>query len=123
MDLEQQLQKQFGEVFVHSEKMLAESKVRVDFYIYTPDGNFAVDIFYPDTMRTLQSNVNIKAKKYEFHTAQIYLVSANSSISQEYLNRYSDSKNIPLHSNVTLVSLENFLGLIKNMSKYPNPLL
>lgn len=59
-ELEQLLYTQFGEVFVHSEKMLGTSKGRVDFFVYSPNGNFAIDIFYSGTMRTLQSNVNIK---------------------------------------------------------------
>lgn len=55
VDLETMLINNFGEVFVHSEKIFNQYKTRVDFYIYTPDGNFGVDIFYPDSMRTLQS--------------------------------------------------------------------
>lgn len=122
LDLEDYLVEHFGEVFVHSEKMLEDSKVRVDFYVYNPDDNFAVDIFYADTMRTLQSNVNIKVKKYTRHTTKIYLVSANTSITQDNLDRYSSSKIIPLPSTVILISLENFIKYIEKVNSYPNPL-
>ncbi|MDD4819113.1 MAG: hypothetical protein PHH27_02975, partial [Candidatus Colwellbacteria bacterium] len=36
--LEKILKDKFGEVFVHTEKIFDDSKNRVDFYIYCPDG-------------------------------------------------------------------------------------
>ena len=64
IELENVLRKKFGEVFVHTEKIFDDSKNRVDFFIYSPDGNFGIDIFYTDTMLDLQKNINIKIDKY-----------------------------------------------------------
>lgn len=121
-ELQCYLSNHFGEVFVHSEKMLVKSKVRVDFYVYTPEANFAVDIFYPSTLRTLQSNVNIKAKKYTHHSIPIYLISANDSIPQSDLDTYSTAKVVPLPKNISLVSLKKFIEITQKMPAYTNPI-
>jgi hypothetical protein len=74
-------------------------------------------------MSTLQSSVNIKANKYKLHTDKIYLVSANNSITQESLDNFVLSMNIPFHSNISPTSLDYFLRAIKKKAVYPNPLL
>lgn len=107
---------------MHSEKMLSDTKVRVDFYVYCPDGNFAIDIFYSGTMRNLQSNVNIKVGKYKNHYIKIYLVSANENITQERLDNYLKARVSPLSNNIQLVSLATFLTTIKDMNVYKNPI-
>ncbi len=119
--LEKQLHNHFGEVFVHSEKMLVDSKVRVDFYIYSPDGNFAIDIFYASTVRTLQSNVNIKTNKYKLHNIKIYLVSANNSIDQDKLDTYATARISSLPSNILLLTYDLFIKIIKTKRVYTNP--
>jgi len=120
--LETTLHQKFGEVFVHSEKILSSSKVRVDFYIYSPSGNFAIDVFYSNTMRTLQSNINIKLNKYAKHNVVIYLLSANNNISQHDLDVYVKAKRNTLPQNVHIVSLSNFLSSINEMGFYENPI-
>lgn len=62
--LEKELISIFGELFVHTEKFYGVGKNRVDFLIYTQDGNFGVDIFTTETKRDLQKNINIKVDKY-----------------------------------------------------------
>ena len=121
-ELEKLLYSQFGEVFVHSEKMLGTSKGRVDFFVYCPNGNFAIDIFYSGTMRTLQSNVNIKVNKYTKLTAKIYLVSANNKIDQDTLDSYIRAKINTLPLNIQLITLPNFVKLINDMKAYTNPI-
>lgn len=121
-ELEQLLYTQFGEVFVHSEKMLETSKVRVDFYVYSPDGNFAVDIFHSGTMRTLQSNVNIKVNKYTKYKTKIYLVSANNKIDQSTLDVYVRAKTNTLPAHIHLITYLNFVKLINNLKAYTNPI-
>lgn len=120
--LETTLRQKFGEVFVHSERILSSSKVRVDFYVYSPSGNFAIDVFYSNTMRTLQSNINIKLNKYAKHNMIIYLVSANNNISQQDLDVYVKAKRNTLPQNVHIVSLSNFLSLTNKISFYANPI-
>jgi len=115
------LRQKFDEILVHSGKILSSSKVRVDFYIYSPSGNFAIDVFYSNTMRTLQNNINIKLNIYSKHDAIIYLVSANNNISQHDLNVYLKAKRNPLPQNVLIASLSNFLSSINEMGFYENP--
>lgn len=122
-DLEKLLHQHYGEVFVHSEKMLWESKQRVDFYVYSPEGNFAIDIFYPSTIRTLQSNVNIKMKKYNELNVPLYLISANDSIAQDALDLYTISKLNLFTDNIVLLTLDSFIQKMNSQKAYPNPLL
>lgn len=121
-ELESLLRNRFGEVFVHTEKMFGIGKNRVDFYIYSPEGNFGVDVFYPDNFKTLQSNLNIKQKKYFDFSEQLYYVVANQEINQDYLEESIRFKKNPLSSNETLVSVCLFLKLIQNIKTYPDPL-
>ncbi len=97
--------------------------MRVDFYVYCPEGNFAVDIFHSSTLNTLQSNVNIKVSKYTNHTVKLYLVSANTNISQDSLDVYLKARNKSLPSNICLLSMIKFISLIKDMKVYCNPIL
>ena len=54
----------FHEPFVHLEKPIDKNrKLRVDFYVFNPAQNFAVDIFTTETYHNLDTNVYIKLKK------------------------------------------------------------
>ncbi|HPW25931.1 MAG TPA: aminotransferase class V-fold PLP-dependent enzyme, partial [Tenuifilaceae bacterium] len=74
----------FGEVFVHSEKpfFYGTNKIRVDFYIFCPDGNFGVDIFFTENIRDLQKNINIKLDKYGDFKDKLYFVLDGGLITQ-----------------------------------------
>jgi len=122
LELEENLKNIFGEVFVHTERIFGERKYRVDFYVYSPDGNFGIDIFYPDNMRTLQSSVNIKNNKYLSFQEDLFLVVANESISQVQIDAYVLSKTRVLPMNIKLVSLRMLYSIVKSRQAYPNPL-
>ena len=122
IELEMWLREKFGEVFVHTERMFDASKRRVDFYVYSPEGNFGIDIFYPDTLRTLQSNLNIKQKKYEHFVEPLYMAVANDSLTQDELNSFVNSKRNSLPKNVSVLTLGNLLPQLKKIKSYPNPL-
>lgn len=122
LSLEVVLRATFGEVFVHSEKIFDTSKNRVDFYVYTPDGNFGIDIFYSENMQSLQSNVNIKMSKYKNFSAKLYFLSANASFRQAELNDYVAAKVNRLPKNIQLVTWETMVSIIKNKKIYANPL-
>jgi len=113
IDLEEILRHHFGEVFVHTEKIFV-GKQRVDFYVYSPAGNFGIDIFYADTMRTLQSNVNIKMKKYQHFTEPLYLIVANTEFTQKELDQNTKQKKIPFPDNISLISLKTFEKILRN---------
>jgi hypothetical protein len=118
--LESFLRVTFGEVCVHTEKMFGPSKCRVDFFVYAPEGNFGIDIFYSDTLRTLQSNVNIKMHKYAGFPGKLYLVAANTAFVQEELDTYAAAKTIALPKNVELVTLSTITARLARLRAYPN---
>ena len=111
--LESILRDKFGEVFVHTEKIFDSTKNRVDFYIYSPDGNFGIDVFYPGTIRSMQNNVNIKAAKYLRYLDTLYFVVANKSLKQPDLDMYASSKLLALPVNIELVTIETLLTRLK----------
>ena len=123
LSLEKILRDKFGEVFVHTERIFDDTKNRVDFYIYTSDGNFGVDIFYTETMRSLQSNINIKISKYLNFPHALYFVIANKTFKQRDLDKYVNSKTRPLPSNTRIVTLETLSEIIKYKNAYSNPLV
>jgi hypothetical protein len=93
---------------------------RVDFYIHTSEGDFGIDIFYAETMRTLQSSVNIKMKKFTEFIEPLYLTVANKAITQTQLDAYAASKKSPLPDNIHLMSyktLHTHLTTIKKTLK------
>lgn len=120
--LEKVLRDKFHEVFVHTERIFDDSKKRVDFYVYSPDGNFAVDIFYTNTIRDLQKNINIKIDKYQKFPNQLYLVVANSYFEQDDLDRYAQTKKKILPSNTKILTFDHLLEKIKDKRSYPDPL-
>jgi len=119
--LEKILREKFGEVFVHTERIFDDSKIRVDFYVYSPDGNFGVDVFYTETMRDLQKNINLKIDKYQKFPHQLFLVVGNDQFRQEDLDKYMVSKIKALPQNTTIATLETLLNTIKSKRSYPNP--
>ena len=116
--LEKILCKKFGEVFVHTEKIFDSSKNRVDFYIYSPDGNFGIDVFYTETMKYLKSNINIKMGKYRNFPIELFLVAANESFKQADIDRYANAKLNPLPKTTRIVTMETLLALLKKKEAY-----
>lgn len=71
--LEEKLIDKFGELFVHTEKLYGPGKNRVDFFVYTQNSNFGIDVFTTETVRDLQKNINIKIDKYLDFPSEISL--------------------------------------------------
>lgn len=114
----------FGEVFVHAEKMFdTTQKNRIDFYIYSQNDNFGIDVFFPDTLKTLSYNVNSKMNKYKNFLEKIYLVVANDSITQHELNSFCVAKKNTLPKNIELLTLDSFFTITKQKVPYTNPLI
>lgn len=117
--LEKILCDKFGEICVHTEKIFNTStKHRLDFYIYTPEGNFGIDVFYTESLRSLQSNVNIKMNKYRNFPHPLFLVVANKIFKQDELDNYACSKLNPLPPTAKIVSVDTFLHLLRTKKVY-----
>ena len=123
ISLEKILREKFHEVFVHTERIFDDSKNRVDFYVYCPDGNFGVDVFYTETMRDLQKNINIKIDKYKNFPHQLYFVVGNKDFQQKELDEYIVLKRKMLSQNATIVTLKTLFEIIKNKRNYSDPLI
>lgn len=123
ISLEKILRDKFQEVFVHTERIFDDSKNRVDFYVYCPDENFGVDVFYTENMRDLQKNINIKIDKYQKFPHQLFLVVGNNNFEQKELDEYMFLKKKALPQNTTITTLDTLFKIIKNKRSYPNPLL
>ena len=121
--MEKILREKFGEVFVHTERIFDNSKNRVDFYIYTPSGNFGVDVFYTETMSDLFKNINIKIDKYKKFPNKLFLVVGNDKFKQKDLDEHTLTKRKILPENAYIINLKKLYEAIKPMNTYPNPLV
>lgn len=122
LELEKILRNKFNEVFVHTERIFDDSKNRVDFYVYSPDGNFGIDVFFTNTIQDLQKNINLKIDKYQKFPNQLYLVVANPDFIQEDLDIYSRNKRKALPANTIILTMKSLLDLIEKKKAYDNPL-
>lgn len=119
--LEKILRQKFGEVFVHTERIFDDSKNRVDFYIYTPDGNFGIDVFYTETMKDLHKNINLKIGKYMKFPHKLFFVIGNDAFSQQDLDTYTTKKRKALPEYCRIINLAELQTLITPMNAYPKP--
>lgn len=120
-EMEIQLIKRFGEPFVHIEKRVGEKKNRVDFYVYSSSGNFAVDIFYPQSFRDLQKNVNIKITKFvDLDCPMIYLVAKNE-FEQTKIDKWVSNKKKEMPKNTHIFTLETFEKFLNGFKPYQDP--
>lgn len=122
LELEKILREKFNDVFVHTERIFDDSKNRVDFYVYSPSGNFGIDVFYTDTIKDLQKNINIKIDKYLHFPHELYLVVANSKFMQSELDAYSNVKTKKLPPNVSIITIQTLTSQLDTKKAYPNPI-
>ncbi|MFA5791606.1 MAG: hypothetical protein WC884_01045 [Candidatus Paceibacterota bacterium] len=120
--LEKLLKDKFGEVFVHTEKIFDNTKNRIDFYIYSPSGNFGIDVFGTETMHTLQTNMSAKLSKYSGFKERLFFVVANDSFSQIDLDSYSIRKKRILPMNAKIITVNSLEKFLLEMNTYFNPL-
>jgi hypothetical protein len=104
---------------VHVEKPYSNSsKQRLDFYIYTPSGNFAVDVFYPKHLHSMVGVINIKQQSYIDYKGKLILVVANPQISQGEIDRLIKEKTKPISGNINVKTIIQFQEFIQNQSTY-----
>lgn len=120
--LEKLLKNKFGEVFVHTEKIFDNTKNRVDFYIYSPSGNFGIDVFGTDTMYNLQSNINVKLNKYSGFKERLFFVVVSDFFFQTDLDTYVIKKTRALPKNAKIITIKSLEQILSNIKAYPNPL-
>jgi hypothetical protein len=101
----------FGEVFVHDQKGYGDGLKRLDDYVYSPDGNFGVDVFVASSEVSLRNNLRQKMANYDGFNELLYLV---------YV--YPGDLGLPSGVNRIPMQLDEFRKAIKDYSAYPNPL-
>lgn len=121
-NLEKELCLYFHEVFVHVEKPVRGSKVRLDFYVYNQTQNFGVDIFNTENIPNLRSNLTAKSRKYSGFKELLYFVVQSNSITQTDIQNHNLGKVGQLLPSMKLISLSNFLEEIKKFVPHNNPL-
>ena len=60
--------------------------------------------------------------KYRNFSTDLYLVVANTIISQSDLDAFGKSKAKPLPTNMALITIDSLVSQIKAKKAYPNPL-
>lgn len=103
----QKLISRFGEVFVHEQKPFAAGRRRVDFFVYTKEKRFGVDIFYPNSYTSLVRCINIKERGLIVDFPLILLV-ANLDLSQKQISDYVAKRKRALPANVEILSMKKF---------------
>ena len=102
----------FGIEFVHREYFFTDDRrTRTDFFIYNKNGNFAVDVFYPDNRRNFIGCLNSKMRTYSSETMLQYPViflQMNNDISQDEINDVLEKKKNKLLKYQNVMNLEKF---------------
>lgn len=121
--LEESLTERFGEMFVHVEKRFGISGHRVDCFVYSPDGNFGVDVFNAGSPHSLQGNINIKLSHYLGFPSNtdLFFLCVSEAIDQNEIDRFVGNKRQAIPKNIQVVTLETFEDLIKNRGAFPSP--
>lgn len=113
------LTEKFGEMFVHVEKPYADnSKQRLDFFIYTPSGNFGVDVFYPKHLHSMVGVINIKQQSYLQYHGKLILVVANPKISQGEIDTILKYKTKPIPDNIYVNTIIQFKEFLQDQTRY-----
>lgn len=120
LHLEQKIQEiliaHFGEIFVHEQKPFNNYAGRFDFFVYSKDGNFGVDVFFPSDFHSFVGCVNMKQRIYStvLSKIEILLLQMNEDISQEVMEKFILTKKKQMPPNLKIMNLDNFLKYIKN---------
>lgn len=123
-ELESYLVGYFGEMYVHSEKRYGPKQHRVDFVVFSPDGNLGIDVFYPTTLTSMMMEVRIKADKYVNFPKGLHLffVVANDGFSQEQIDSCCrGSPKLDRLSSVRVTTLKGLYAVVSHMRRFDDP--
>lgn len=102
----------FGTPFVHREYLFDENKkVRVDFFVYTKTGNFAVDVFFPKDRASLIGCINAKIRTYDIKLSIDYPVvflMMNDAIGFSEMTQVVGSRKKPMNIYHQLMNFNQF---------------
>lgn len=117
--------RKFGALFVHQEAHYApHSRSRVDYFVYTQNKNFGVEVFYTQDKRNCSKMVRMKLAQYSDYprTEELYLVHANDLISQSELDAMALSNaNFANFANIELINLHTLSKVIDKYTPLETP--
>jgi hypothetical protein len=103
--------KAFGVQFVHREFFFNDDRrTRTDFYIYSKEGNFSIDVFYPNSIRNLILCLNSKLMSYKGTNIKypVIFLMMNDSITSEEIRRAVENKKNKLTENQCVLNFDQF---------------
>lgn len=110
----QMLVSYFGEIAVHEQKPFSDYSGRYDFYVYSKDGIFAIDVFYPIDLFSFAGCVNSKQRLYKNFKEEIILLCVNSKIKQATIEKALKTKKNILPLNIRVLDIDQFKKFIKD---------
>lgn len=114
--IQQILLNKFGETFVHEQKPFNNyERGRLDFYVYTKQESFGIDVFYPNDKDSFIGCINSKQRLYKKLTHRLILLQVNPQITQKDIDQYLYTKKKILPSNMLVFSLTTFLNFIDGL--------
>lgn len=120
-EVHEYLSLRFGVEFVHREFFFTDDRrTRTDFFIYCGNGNFLVDVFYPDNRHNLIGCLNSKMRIYgreDILQYPVIFLQMNKDITQEELDDIVEKKKNKLQSNQKLLCIGKFKEFCK--TKHP----
>lgn len=114
--------KKFHPPFVHIERPVGESsKNRLDFYVFSPNGNFGVDVFTTSTLHDLSTNLNIKLLKYRGFREKLYFVLISELVETSHIELHLPRRKQPMPENFKLLTLKEFIKEMNYFQSFRNP--
>lgn len=108
-EIQRYLVNKFGEPFVHVQKRIGNNRDRIDFYVYSADGNFGVDVTnVTGHFRNVQTNTNVKITKYKNLSLKLFVV-VNGIFQQDRINSWLLRRIKPVPNGWRILTKDNFM--------------
>lgn len=116
-EIERILIDKFGEQFVHIQRRVGNLRDRIDFYVYSANGNFGADVTnVTGHFRNVQTNINVKITKYKNLDLKLFIV-VNAGFPQEKIDNWLLKKIKPLPINWRILTKSNFISEINKFKQ------
>ncbi len=111
-EIEKVLVDKFGEQFVHVQKRIGNARERIDFYVYSSNGNFGVDVTsVTGHFRNVQTNTNVKVAKYKNLNLKLFIV-VDGDFQQDRIDDWLLRRIKPLPTDWRILTKSSFVSEI-----------
>lgn len=112
----------FGEIAVHREKIFGDqNRCRSDFFVWSGNGNFVVDVFYPRDIQSMGGCLTNKVKKYDdenMNQFPVIFLMMNNEIPKERIEIYKSRMKKKLLKNQRVMYISDFEDFLKRKTKF-----